>query len=367
MALDLALLCLDVVTIAALLLIGGRIAAAHPRRPESWLAFLLCVSVAAHVALARAEYGPWTPPPYRFVFGGAATGALDVIRNTAPALFALLARMVFTDHRPRVPSWLTALIAIQLMVEIAPQVLGGQTALDALSALLHVVFTALAVVWTLADWQSDLIEERRRTRALMVILLAVDGVATSVLLRLVIPQGSPANYQGHVVLTAVTCVIVIFVVWRMMAGDAGAYLGRRSTRRRSVIETREREDDQTLTRLRRLLTVDHVHLEPRLSLARLAARLGTPEYRLRRLIHERLGFRNFNAFLHDQRIRSAAEQLADPAQRRTPILTIALSCGYESVNTFNRGFREVMGLRPSEYRAQRLASPGAEADSPSSA
>ena len=38
--------------------------------------------------------------------------------------------------------------------------------------------------------------------------------------------------------------------------------------------------------------------------------------------------------------------------RRVPILTIALSTGYQSVNTFNRGFREVMGITPSAYRSQ---------------
>lgn len=43
--------------------------------------------------------------------------------------------------------------------------------------------------------------------------------------------------------------------------------------------------------------------------------------------------------------------MRDPALRRTPILTIALSVGYQSVNTFNRGFRDVMDMTPSVYRA----------------
>jgi AraC-like DNA-binding protein len=87
----------------------------------------------------------------------------------------------------------------------------------------------------------------------------------------------------------------------------------------------------------------------------LADHAGVPEYRLRKLIHEQLGFANFNAFLHAWRIREACEQLRDPARRRTPILTVALSVGYQSVNTFNRGFREVMGTTPSAWRAQSEA------------
>jgi AraC-like DNA-binding protein len=37
--------------------------------------------------------------------------------------------------------------------------------------------------------------------------------------------------------------------------------------------------------------------------------------------------------------------------QRIPILTIALSTGYQSINTFNRGFREIVNMTPSAYRA----------------
>lgn len=363
MALQLALLCLDVVTLAALLLIGGRIVAAWPRRPEAWLVALVCVAVMAHVALARAEYGPWIPQPYRFAFGPAAP-LLDVIRNLAPGLFALLARVVFTDRRG-VPAWLAGLLALQLGLEAAPYFLGADQALNAASALLQLAFAVLAISWTVAWWRVDLVEARRRGRAVAALFLAVNGVASSLLLRLVIPQGSHANYLGHVALAGVTSGVVLFLLVRLMAGDAGPYLAPEPKRRTAAADARDREDDQALARLERLLAEEQAHLEPGLSLARLAARLGTPEYRLRRLIHERLGFRNFNAFLHAHRVQAAAAQLADPGKRRTPILTIALSCGYESVNTFNRGFREVMGQSPSEYRARELA--GADAASPKSA
>jgi len=352
--LHLALLSLDVVIIAGLLLIGGRIVAAYPRRLPSWLALLICLAVMAHVALSREEYGPWIPEPYRFAFGDLGS-VLDVVRNMALALFALLAHTVFTDRR-HPPSWLTILVLLQLGLEVAPNLVGRKEAFDAASSLLHATFAVLTIVWTTSYWRLDLIEERRRSRALVSILLAVDGVASSILLRLVIPQDTYANYQSHVVLTVITGAIVVFLITRMMAGDVGPYLGREPQRRRAAQEVREREDDQALARLERLLADDKPHLEAGLTLAGLASRVGTPEYRLRRLIHERLGFRNFNAFLHAHRIRAAAEQLSDPSFRRTPILTIALSCGYESINTFNRGFREVMGVNPSDYRTQQLSS-----------
>jgi AraC-like DNA-binding protein len=103
--------------------------------------------------------------------------------------------------------------------------------------------------------------------------------------------------------------------------------------------------------LERLMTEEGVYRQAGLSVASLAAQLRMPEYRLRRLIHEQLAYRNFNVFLHHYRIGEACELLRDPEQRRLPILTIALSIGYQSINTFNRGFRELTGVTPSAYRA----------------
>jgi AraC-like DNA-binding protein len=94
-----------------------------------------------------------------------------------------------------------------------------------------------------------------------------------------------------------------------------------------------------------------VYRRPSLSLKELADLAGVPEYRLRKIIHEQLGYPNFNVFLHHFRIREACQQLRDPKMRRIPILTIALSTGYQSINTFNRGFREILDMTPSAYRS----------------
>ena len=114
--------------------------------------------------------------------------------------------------------------------------------------------------------------------------------------------------------------------------------------------------DSDVQAFRRVLDVERVYHDSELTVASLAARVAIPEYRLRRLIHERLRYRNFNALLHRYRIEEACALLADP-QRRPPILTIALTVGYNSINPFNRAFRELKGMTPSEFprpRARRF-------------
>jgi AraC-like DNA-binding protein len=364
----------DLGTIVLFVLFGLRIAIVRPKRRETWLIVLLCVASIAHVALSRAEYGYWIAEPYRFSFGTAAA-FMNIARNMTPGLFALLTSMLFTDRR-RQPLWLYGLIAAQLILEVL-RVFAVPIA-DMLSAWLQIAFAAIAVYWTIGYWRADLIEARRRTRAVVAIILSINVVASTILLRLIIPQNTIANYHGYLGLSVATLALMIFLVLRLMSGEIGVLSGdqarvsppappetasqmveiRPTKPRPAAEEIRRSEDDLALKRLDTLLREQHIHKESGLSLKQLAERVGLPEYRMRQLIHEHLRFRNFNSFLHAYRIRDAVKQLANPEKRTTPILTIAQSVGYESVNTFNRGFKEVMDMTPSEYRERECGRAG---------
>lgn len=89
---------------------------------------------------------------------------------------------------------------------------------------------------------------------------------------------------------------------------------------------------------------------PGLSIAGLAEHLGTPEHRLRALINQRLGHRNFSAFLNRYRIAEAKALLADRTHVDLPVLTIAMDLGYNSLPPFNRAFRAETGQSPTDYR-----------------
>ena len=93
-----------------------------------------------------------------------------------------------------------------------------------------------------------------------------------------------------------------------------------------------------------------LYKEAGLTIAMLAKKLNMPEYRLRAFIHKQLGYRNFNAMLHQYRIEEASSALSDKENPHVPVLTIALSVGYQSITPFNNAFREIMGVTPSEYR-----------------
>jgi AraC-like DNA-binding protein len=110
--------------------------------------------------------------------------------------------------------------------------------------------------------------------------------------------------------------------------------------------------DPAIAAVQRAFADQHLYRDGELTVASLATKLAMPEYRLRKLIHEQLGYRNFNALLHHYRIAEACRDLADPAKSALPILTIALTVGYNSINPFNRAFRDAKGITPSAFRTQ---------------
>ena len=72
------------------------------------------------------------------------------------------------------------------------------------------------------------------------------------------------------------------------------------------------------------MTAERAYRQEGLTIGALAARLGTPEYRLRQAINEGLGHRNFNVFLNGYRIGEVKAALGDPEQKAVPVLTIAM-------------------------------------------
>jgi AraC-like DNA-binding protein len=261
---------------------------------------------------------------------------------------------MFAD-RPRFPRALLGLFALEIILELP---MGWGLAGRVVPGLLQGLFAVFAIYWTVADWRADLIQSRRRARAIIAAVIGLNIIGSSVLLRVVIAQDSYANYQAHLALVISNLLIILVILMLVRDDDLQDVLGAESAAARpqsTLLPAADPETTAILARLAPLMEVERVYQRPSLALKDLAVLVGTPEYRLRKVIHEQLGYPNFNVFLHHYRIRDACQQLRDPARRRIPILTIALSTGYQSINTFNRAFRDLMDVAPSAYRSQEAA------------
>jgi AraC-like DNA-binding protein len=345
----------DIANIVCSALFGARVLAKRPRLLTARLLALITVFSIFHFALSRYEYRFWIPPPYQFDLAGLAHG-LNFARNLTPGLFMILCFKMFADS-PRFPRWLLGLFLVEVGLEaVMDWMMGAQWSpiiTRTIPGLLQGLFAGAAIYWTLASWRVDLMEARRRARAIVVAIIGLNIIGSSLLVRVLIPMNTAANYDVHVALVVSNLIILVFVLIFLGDGDLDMPLGAPSAASnepaiQSLVTSPEIAT--VLTQLARLMEDERVYKQPSLSVKELADLVGAPEYRLRKIIHEELGYSNFNVFLHQYRIRDACQQLRDPKMQRIPILTIALSTGYQSVNTFNRGFREIVDMTPSAYR-----------------
>ena len=357
MTTDSLLFAVDIANIVCSLLFGARVLAMRPRSANAQLLALIVFNSMCHFILSRYEYRHWIPAAYQVDLSGVAN-ILNFFRNLTPGLFMFLCFRMFADT-PLLPRWLLVLFLLEVCLEalVCWMVPGAQTSpiiTRIIPGLLQGLFAAAAIYWTLASWRVDLMATRRHARVIVAAVIGLNIIGSTLLLRVLIPMNSAANYQAHVVLVVSNLLIVMFILIFLGDDDVEVPLGVAAgipASSPSPVPVTSPEVATVLIQLARLMETERVYQQPSLSVKELADLVGAPEYRLRKIIHEQLGYQNFNAFLHDYRIRDACLQLRDPKMQRIPILTIALSIGYQSINTFNRGFRDILGMTPSAYRA----------------
>jgi AraC-like DNA-binding protein len=222
--------------------------------------------------------------------------------------------------------------------------------------LLVLGFIALAVGQTIASWSADLVEGRRRLRVFIVSAAALYGGINAVLQILVSGREAAdvANTANAALLAGIVAAIC-YSMTRVAAVDlfpvAPAVTAVANVPAPSVAPPDSGTADQRLVdALMRLMADERIYRHDNITIGTLATKLRIPEYRLRRLINQRLGYRNFNVFLNNHRIEEAKAALADPSQAEVPVITIAMDAGFQSLGPFNRAFKATTGVTPTEYR-----------------
>jgi AraC-like DNA-binding protein len=219
--------------------------------------------------------------------------------------------------------------------------------------LLALGFIGLAVGQTIASWSADLVEGRRRLRILIVAAAALYGGINAALQILV--SGGDAGTIANTVNAAILAGIVAVISSAMMRVDGADLFSPASvvpavSAPPAAVADADAADQKQVDALMRLMADERIYRHDNITIGTLATRLKIPEYKLRRLINQRLGYRNFNVFLNNHRIEEAKAALADPAQAEVPVITIALDAGFQSLGPFNRAFKATTGVTPTEYR-----------------
>lgn len=218
--------------------------------------------------------------------------------------------------------------------------------------LLALGFIVLAVAQTITSWSSDLVERRRSVRVFIVGAAALYGGLNAVLQ--IAMSGSGSAEIANTVNLAALAGVVASICYAMLRVDGADLFPAPPEVQADTIATAVTDssaaDQKLIDALMRLMADERIYRHDNVTIGTLATKLGIPEYKLRRLINQRLGYRNFNVFLNEHRIAEAKAALADPGQAEVPVITIAMDAGFQSLGPFNRAFKATTGVTPTEYR-----------------
>lgn len=347
----------QLVLIAAVLLKGYR------RTPAGALAAAFALSAVCYLLAAPAlRYWQWEQWSVLVLVGARAS----------PILFWLLARALFEDSFRLRWQHLLFLVLFEGVYFAAESLAAGEgvplTTRNMIAGLfprlLVFSFVGLGLAVAVRDWRTDLIETRRRLRFVLVassgaymIVIAGGGLILS-------GSGQPPPAAVQTLNAGLILTLAFFLNVCLL--NVQSELFGPPVRRVQPSEADAEADRETLGRLQRLMTEERVFTDTGLTIGNLARRLGQQEHKLRRLINRQLRYRNFNDFLNQYRIVEAAKRLTHPDSRHLPVLTIAMDAGFRSLAPFNKAFKQLHGITPTEYRRAKLAEIGEKADLQSS-
>ena len=329
----------------ALIFLKGR-----PRVAAQWLGSLLLFGAIAYLVqsnpVLRAAFSAFWP-----VTAALALAVPYLLWEFSIAVFEIR----FVPRFARYPIYAVPIVAWVLLLTDLSNKTGLLKHSETLHHLVALALIAHAVVSVYVDRRDDLLEPRRRYRALFILFIGLQA-ASVLIVELIFGF---ANVPDWLELTNVIMIalLTLGLMFPLLTID-GQILWHDEVR--GKLDNRPASSDQLSPAervLRDSLTAmmdAGFYRKTALGISELAAELKVPEHQLRKLINKHLGYRNFSAFLNHHRIGEARLRLAAAKDVRIPVLTIAMDLGYGSIGPFNRAFRESTGLTPTVYRRQEL-------------
>jgi len=287
---------------------------------------------------------------------------IQIGMNTIAGLFMIYCFLIFQEQQ-KFPVLLVFAFATQVALDsvlsgisiYSSEASGSLAFLGTCMDVMMLAFVASAIYWTLKGWRADLVDDRRILRWF---IIGVQGalIFSVVFVENFLLDGGSAGYA-----TAQTIIVIsvaFLATGMLLVAMRFDYVSLGNVIRKVTELAEETEPESTAPfdkeSFNKVFQGGKLYTEAGLTISMLAKKLNLPEYRLRAFIHKQLGYRNFNAMLHEYRIEDASDALADKENPSVPVLTIALSVGYQSITPFNNAFRQIKGVTPSEYRKREI-------------
>jgi AraC-like DNA-binding protein len=106
---------------------------------------------------------------------------------------------------------------------------------------------------------------------------------------------------------------------------------------------------ETISLLNKAMQKDKLYLNPNLTLALVSENTGIAQKTISTVLNQHL-HKSFNEFINEFRIEDFKERIKQADMNQFTIAGIAFECGFNSQATFQRTFKQIARMSPSEFR-----------------
>lgn len=151
------------------------------------------------------------------------------------------------------------------------------------------------------------------------------------------------------------CLQLGFVGYQGLTQASVFGLGRSIVSARSTSSDVPIADSDDIAALKQLMGSERPHLTPGLTIDQLSDQLGWDPMRVSGVIQHGLQSTYFD-FINGLRVEEVKALMADPANGRITLLSLAMDAGFGSKSAFNEAFKRHVGETPSHYRRSQAQS-----------
>ena len=208
---------------------------------------------------------------------------------------------------------------------------------------LSLFFIVLAIVEAQSGKRSDLDEGRIRLRKHFTYFIGL-----VVLITILSELGLSKEEQELPRLVQRSAILVIntlFITWNVSIKSHLFDARKKNT---------EVKHPDLIEKVQHKMLNQELYKQEKLTIGQLAEELNEQEYRVRKVINQEMGYRNFIDFTNSYRIKEASSLLTDKTQSNLTVLEIAYKTGFNSIGPFNRAFKQATGLTPTDFRKKNL-------------
>jgi AraC-like DNA-binding protein len=151
--------------------------------------------------------------------------------------------------------------------------------------------------------------------------------------------------------------MVVIVYWLGIKGYMISYKTGLSAKKTNTVTNSltNAEIDNVVERLQKTMKEEKLYLNPELNLAIISKHTSLQQKIISAVLNQHIQ-KSFNAFVNEYRVEAFKERIRQAGMENLTMAGIAAECGFNSQATFQRTFKEITGMSPSEYKKSVLKS-----------